>query len=84
MADVTLPRETTEHLPIPVYADDILTTAFEVCLTRWPARPSGWRAADVDPDGEAGIAVAGLTPGTYQVWVRVNGAVVSAGIVEVT
>ena len=84
MSDVGVERETAEHLPVPVYVDGTLTTDFETSVTKWPVRPTIWVDAVVDPDGDAGVVVAGLTPGTYQVWVRVNGAiVVAAGTVTV-
>lgn len=75
--DLTLPRETSEFVPVPVYTAGELITDFEVAITRWPARPTAWAAATVR-NGEAGVVASGLPHGTHQVWVRVGGAVVVA------
>jgi hypothetical protein len=81
--DVTLPRETSEFLPIPVFDDTgVAVTDFEVAVTRWPERPTGWSAATV-VGSDAGAVVAGLAHGTHQVWVRRNGTVVAAGMIWV-
>lgn len=80
--DVTLPRETNEFLPIPVMKDDVARLDFEVALTRWPAHPTEWTAA-VQVGDEAGVVAAGLEPGTWQVWVRVDGTVIAAGSIWV-
>lgn len=82
--DLVLPRETSEFIPVPVYRDDVISTNFDVALTRWPARPASgdWSAAAV-VGGLAGVNVASLTHGTWQVWVRVGTAVVPAGTIWV-
>jgi hypothetical protein len=82
--DLVLPRETNEFVPVPVYRDGVLSTSFEVALTRWPARPTDtdWLPATVIND-LAGVSCAGLTHGTWQVWVRVGGTVVAAGTIWV-
>lgn len=81
--DLTLPRETSEFVPIPVYRDDVLVTDFQVAITRWPARPTVWAPATVPAEGVAGIVAAGLTHGTWQVWANVAGTVVAAGTIWV-
>lgn len=82
MGDIWVERETSTHVPVPVERDGVVVTDFETALTRWPARPTTWTAAVLAGD-VPGLVVTGLTPGTYQVWVRVSGAVVPAGTVEV-
>lgn len=75
--DITLPRETSEFVPVPVYQLEVLVTDFEVAITRWPERPSAWTPAAIR-NGEAGVVAAGLVHGTHQVWVRVGGSVIVA------
>lgn len=83
MTDIRIPRETAEFIPVPVYQGDELVTSFDVAVTLWPARPTVWLQATV-VEGTAGVAVAGLARGTYQVWTRVGGTVIEAGTIEVT
>jgi hypothetical protein len=80
--DLTLPRETSEFIPVPVYRDDVLVTDFDVAITRWPDRPTTWTQATV-LNAKAGIVAAGLTHGTWQVWANIDGTVVSAGTIWV-
>jgi hypothetical protein len=80
--DVTLPRETDEFIPVPVYRDEVLTTTFDTALTRWPARPVAWVPSAVI-DGVAGVMATGLTHGTWQLWVRVGSTVIAAGTIWV-
>lgn len=83
MPDVTVPRETSEFLPIEVNgADGTPLTEFDVALTKWPARPEAWAAA-VITDEKPGIVLAGLTHGMWQAWARVSGTVIAAGSIWV-
>lgn len=80
--DLTLPRETSEFVPIPAYRDGVAITDFDVAITRWPARPTSWDPATVT-EGKAGVVAAGLTHGTWQVWANVDGTVIAAGTIWV-
>lgn len=83
---VTIPHETKEFLPLDVDANGAPTSAFETSVVRWPARPGSWAAAVV-VDGEPGVIVQDLTPGTWTVWVRLTTAmeepVIYAGEIQV-
>lgn len=82
--DITIPKETSEWVEVPVLVDDVPTSDFQVAVTRWPTRPvtADWQQATVVGDA-GGVVLAGLEPGTHQVWVRIGGAVVAAGSVWV-
>lgn len=84
--EVVVPRETKEFLALTVLANDLPTGDFETSVVKWPARPSGWVAAEA-LGTEHGVIIDGLAPGTWTVWVRVPTAaesvVVHAGTVYV-
>lgn len=86
MPDITVPRETSEFMELPLTDKDTgaAITDFQVQVTRWPARPApgGWSAATVSGT-KRGVVLAGLVRGTHTVWANVGGSVVAVGSVWV-
>lgn len=69
-----LVAETKEWVgPITVTVNDVVVTDFLVCVMDGQARPTGWAAADYDPDhpGET----AGVLVGTGTPWTLIAGHV---------
>lgn len=84
---VEVPRETNEWLPLNVEVNGLPLASFDTAITAVGVRPSTWTPT-VTLDGEPGVMVDGLTPGTYKVWVKVTAApqeiVIHVGNVVVT
>lgn len=82
------PRETLEFQPVTVTVDGVAVTAnVEHCVTPNGVRPATW-IAPVTVSGKQGVMVQALTPGFYDVWVRVTSSpevpVLLAGQFQIT
>lgn len=80
----TIPRESLEFVgPLHVYVDGVEITSFEVAIIATTARPnpvSSWHAPEIGRTPTSRGVYVGpstahlLTPGDYQVWVRITDA----------
>lgn len=65
-------RETSEFLPVMVSRNGVqVTSGVETAITSRGVRPSAWTAA-MELGGQVGLMVEDLTPGVYDVWVRIS------------
>lgn len=89
MTMISLPRETKEYIPVTVQIDGVTTnTGVELVVMPANARPSGWAAAVLDPQGRTMVLVDSLSAGIYAVWARVTAgdevSVIEAGEIAIT
>lgn len=70
-AEITVPRETDELIPVVVKRDGVVITAgLEFCIVAGSTRPSTWTGT-IEASGKPCIQVQSLTPGKYRVYVRI-------------
>jgi hypothetical protein len=84
MTMTLLPRETAEHLPVPVRpvgGGDPLTEGVLYSITQGSARPSVW-VPPVPGDDGIGIWIAGLGPGVYRVFAKVIASPPAAPVID--
>ena len=67
----TFQRETKEFVPIDVYRGDVISTEGVLFAVTGPnERPVVFEPAEI-LEGETGILINNLVPGTYRVWAKV-------------
>lgn len=81
------PRETVEFIPVTVTVDGVqVTQGVEFAVVLGQARPTTW-AAPTTLDGQIGVLISGLTPGSWVIYARVSASpetpVIKCGLIVV-
>lgn len=73
MPDLTIQRESTEYIYIPITDEQghTVTDGVEVTLTSSNARPSSWAKPDTVA-GRLAILITDHEPGRYRAWARIT------------